>query len=177
MDRTEKITRIRELKELIQKKQLLIKEETKKLEILYEQEKKENQSELPILLFLIDETLPMPDPDLEMDYRFEYIYYFPDLDDVVYIIRHKKNEFLTNTIDLRSNFEKVGIPEKIFPGSVRGNSQYRVIIENIVSDLKTKIDELFRSNNINSWNELGLYLTSKVNQEEQTKILKLKSRK
>ena len=31
MDRTEKITRIKKLKELIQKKQLLIKEETKEL--------------------------------------------------------------------------------------------------------------------------------------------------
>ena len=48
-----------------------------------------------------------------------------------------------------------------------------VIVEKIVSNLKSLIDKLFKTNNISSWNDLGLHLTSKVNQEEQIKRLNL----
>ena len=60
MDRTEKVRKLQELKKEIKRKELQIIEKQSELKILEEEYMQEETSELPILLFLIDETLPMP---------------------------------------------------------------------------------------------------------------------
>ena len=61
MDRNEKIIKIQELEKEIKQKRLQIIEKGNELKILEEQYNQEKTSEIPILLFQIDESLAMPD--------------------------------------------------------------------------------------------------------------------
>lgn len=158
MDRTEKTIRIKSLKELIKQKETQIAVEENKLKILKKKLQEESATEIPVLLFLIDETLPMPDD--YRDYEYEYIYYCPDLDEVKRITRHSRDEFLPNVVDMREFFKEVGIPQKIWPGS---SDNYSDELNYSVSLLKTIIDDLFVSKNINSWNDLALLLNELPN--------------
>lgn len=79
MDRNEKIIKIQELEKEIKHKILQIIEKGNELKILEEQYNQEKTSEIPILLFQIDESLAMPDD--RSDYRYEYVYYCPDTDE------------------------------------------------------------------------------------------------
>jgi len=171
MDRLKKINEVKTLNKLIQEKQLLINKENQELLILEEELKKIKQSELPILLFVIDETLPMPDD--ERDICYEYIYYFPDLDEVEYLIGHNYNQPLQNSLDLRSYFEKMGIPKRIWPGSVRSTVENRTKIELAISYLKNMIDDLFKTYDIKSWSELTTYLCETILEKEKIKKIKL----
>ena len=179
MDRTEKIIKVRELQQLIEKKETQIAEENKELEVLEQRLKEESTSEIPVLLFLINETLPMPDD--YNDYEFEYVYYFPDLDDIKCIKKHSKEEYLPNVVDMREFFKGIEMPSRIWPGSV---SKYSDKLNYAVSLLKTMIDDLFVSNNINSWGDLASLLNSlpsyyavpmynKDEEKDQLKVRKL----
>lgn len=85
MNRTEKITRLHELERAIKQKKVRLEKEKRELEILQEKYNKTKESELPLLLFLIDETLAMPED--KSDWQYEHVYYCPDIDEVKYI-RH-----------------------------------------------------------------------------------------
>ena len=102
MNRTEKITRLHELERGIKQKKVRLEKEKRELEILQEKYNKTKESELPLLLFLIDETLAMPED--KSDWQYEHVYYCPDIDEVKYIINHSEKEQLPNTVDLRDNF-------------------------------------------------------------------------
>ena len=78
MDRNEKIIKIQELEKEIKQKRLQIIEKGNELKILEEQYNQEKTSEIPILLFQIDDSLVMPDDG--SGYRYEYVYYCPDTD-------------------------------------------------------------------------------------------------
>lgn len=171
MDRTEKIIRVNTLKELIKQKKLLLKKEQTELNLLQKKYEKENESELPILIFIIDESYPMPDDYTDCEY--EYVYYCPDLDNIQCIMRHGYNELLPNTVDLRELFEEINMPKRIIPGSAL-SSEHCSKVDQAVLLLKRKIDELFDTHNINSWYELGTYLNSKIPERSQTKVLKPK---
>jgi len=160
MDRTEKIVRAEALKELIIQKRQMIKRENQELQMLEEQYKKAEESELPILLFVIDETLPMPDD--YTDWRYEYIYYCPDLDTVKCIIRHNRNQLLPNSIDLSQAFNNVGMPKRYHCIASNDRGCW-AIIQNAASIVKSQIDELFATNDINSWDELGSLLKALPN--------------
>ena len=67
MDRNEKIIKIQELEKEIKQKKSQIIEKGNELKILEEQYNQEKTSEIPILLFQIDESLAMPDD--RSDYR------------------------------------------------------------------------------------------------------------
>ena len=158
MDRTEKIIRVRALEKLIDQKKEQIAEEKKELKVLEQRLEEESTTEIPVLLFLIDETLPMPD-----DYRdceYEYVYYCPDLDEVECIIKHSRDEFFPNVVDMRKFFKEIGIPSRMFPGRSFDHSNK---LNCAVSLLKTIIDDLFASNNINSWNDLASLLKAVPN--------------
>lgn len=159
MDRTEKIIRVRALEKLIDQKEKQIVEEEKELEVLEQRLKEESATEIPVLLFLINETLPMPDD--YYDYTYKYVYYCPDLDEVKCIIKHSRNEFFPNVVDMRNFFKEIGIPIKIWPGSVEYD--YSDELDYAVSLLKTMIDDLFASNSINDWNDLASLLNALPN--------------
>ena len=155
MNRIEKIVKVNALKKLINDKEKQIAEEEKQLKDLKQMLQQEKKSVIPILLFSIDRTLPMPDD--ERDYEYEYVYYYPDLDetDIKTATWYSKNSFLDNVIDMREFFKKVGIPSRIWP---EGIYQYDKQLSFAVSQLKTIIDDLFASHSINSWNDLALLL-------------------
>ena len=77
-----KIIKIQELEKEIKQKRLQIIEKGNELKILEEQYNQEKTSKIPILLFQIDEHLPMPEDT--SDYRYEYVYYYPDIDKKIY---------------------------------------------------------------------------------------------
>ena len=167
MDRNEKIIKIQELEKEIKQKRLQIIEKENELKILEEQYNQEKTSEMPILLFQIDESLAMPDD--RSDYRYEYVYYYPDTDEKKYIVRHSNEAFLSNTIDLRDCFLEFGIPRKSYSVSAL---DYSSEIDMAISLLKSQINNLFDSNDINSWEELGILLKSQILEKGQSKILK-----
>lgn len=145
-----------------------IRQKEKELRELKAQYDAENVSELPILLFCIDQTIPMPDD--ERDYEYQYIYYCPDLDDVRCFTKHKRNEFLPNTIDLREQFENLGIPKRVWTADAY--NQYYSIVMQAVSILESQIEGLFQSNVIKSWSDLGNLLTKGKKEKGKEKVLK-----
>ena len=167
MDRNEKIIKIQELEKEIKQKKSQIIEKGNELKILEEQYNQEKTSEIPILLFQIDESLAMPDD--RSDYRYEYVYYYPDTDEKKYIVRHSNEAFLSNTIDLRDCFLEFGIPRKSYSVSAL---DYSSEIDMAISLLKSQINNLFDSNDIDSWEELGILLKSQILEKGQSKILK-----
>ncbi|HIT10327.1 MAG TPA: hypothetical protein IAC24_01850 [Candidatus Onthousia faecigallinarum] len=167
MARNEKIMKIQKLEREMKQKRLEIiakGDELKELEEKYNQAK---ASELPILLFQIDESLPMPDD--RSDYRYEYVYYCPDTDEKKYIVRHSNEEFLSNTIDLRDNFSSLLVPKKSYSTSAL---DYSTEIDMAVSLLKSQIDNLFDSKEISDWEELGTLLKTCSFKKEKSKVLK-----
>ena len=167
MARNEKIMKIQKLEREMKQKRLEIiakGDELKELEEKYNQAK---ASELPILLFQIDESLPMPDDS--SDYRYEYVYYCPDTDEKKYIVRHSNEEFLSNTIDLRDNFSSLLVPKKSYSTSAL---DYSTEIDMAVSLLKSQIDNLFDSKEISDWEELGTLLKTCSFKKEKSKVLK-----
>ena len=129
----------------------------------------ENNSQLPILLFVIDQTLPMPDDECDIEYQ--YIYYFSDLDVIKRLNKNKENDFLPNTIDLRKQFVNFGVPQKEWVGNCY--YEYYDVIMEAVSILKTNINEIFNSQKINSWVELGIILTNEFKINNFSKVLNL----
>lgn len=163
-----KISNVLALKNAIENKRKHIKQEQEELKMLEEAYGKEQESSLPILLFVIDETLPMPD-DIR-DYNYEYVYYCPDLDDIKCIVEHKREELLPNAIDLRESFIDMGVPQKIFPG---GAYNYGNEIKEVVSIVKDEINSFMLSNIDSSWDALGTFLVDKFNEKDYVKALKL----
>ena len=163
MNRYEKRDKYYALRNLIKEKESLIKNEETLLTRLKE-EAKTYIPEVPILLFLIDETAPMP--DLDSDYLYEYIYYTPDMDTITYTRSHYKDRFLPNYIDMRKFFNEIPVPE-------RENSvcsyKYSNEINYAVTKLKEIIDELFETKNINTWQELSLLIKNIPNYYEKPK--------
>lgn len=153
LERENKISKILSLKKAINEKEKHIGEQKEELKMLRDEYNKEQESELPILLFQIDETLPMPDD--ERDWCFENVYYCPDIDEIKCIVEHKREKLLPNAIDLRKNFEDFGIPKEKWPG---GAYEYSDSIQNAIAVLKAKINDLIASVDMNSWNDLGKHL-------------------
>mgnify|MGYP004515329891 CR=1 FL=1 len=175
MDREKKIKELKVLKEQIKQKESEIKNKQNELHTLKEQANKINESELPILLFTINETLPMPED--ERDWEYEYVYYCPDLDEVKYIHKHKNNELLPNSIDLRNSFKIMGMPEHIWPSTIQSDPENYNKIEVVVSYLKDVINDLFKSQAINSWEELASCLNDLDMEKENVKTLRLNNSK
>lgn len=163
-----KISNALSLKNAIESKRKQIKQEQEELQILEEAYKKGQEPSLPILLFVIDETLPMPND--ERDYNYEYVYYCPDLDDIKCIVEHKMEKFLPNSIDLRESFMDMGVPKKVFPGRVYN---YGNEIKEAVSILKNEINSFMLANMDSSWDSLGTFLVNKLNEKDYVKVLRL----
>ena len=168
MDYLKKVNKLRKIVEDIKQKQKQIQDAQIELNKLKEQYEIENNSQLPILLFVIDQTLPMPDDECDLEYQ--YIYYFPDLDVIKCLIKNKENDFLPNTIDLREQFVNFGVPQKEWIGNCY--YKYYDVIMKAVFFLKANINEIFNSNDINSWVELGIILTNEFKINDYSKVLK-----
>ena len=172
MDKLNKINEIKKLRDLIKEKELLIEKESKEVKLLKEQLNVSlNESKLPILLFSVNETFP---DENVAGWKYENIYYFPDLDEVKYTYYQwsRENEFLPNTIDLRNYFESVDIPKKLWPWTVQTKDEYRRKVDVVALCLKEAIDNIFNNYQIESWEELGMYLNGQNIEKVTTKVLK-----
>lgn len=164
MIKTRKNTELNELKEAIRQKRELIKQEQQKLEKLenkFRNKDMENNSEYPILLFLVDQTPPMWDDT--QDWERAFIYYFPDYDATKCIIRHRVDELLPNTIDMRESFKSLGMPERVFPGDAYHD--YYDIVQKAVAILQPVAKACFEikepiHENVEASNEEEDYKTS-----------------
>lgn len=160
MDRFEKIRNLEELKKLITRKKQLIEKRENELKQLEEKYNKDSKSELPILLFSVDTTSPMPDD--ESDYEYRYFYYYPDLNDIKIMVGNYKKELLPNTIDLRESFKNIGMPKKFWSGlpflEYKNETQFGVDI------IKTIIDNILNNNIINTWAELKDYILINIDE-------------
>lgn len=162
-----KKNQIKNLEKSIKEKELQIGQLKNELKTLQEEYNNIGYSMLPILLFVLDETLPMPDND--WDWRYEYIYYCPDLDKTKYIIEHKENKFLPHTLDLRDAFKEFEVPQKSWPKSAH---DYSSEIDHAVFTLKEQINNLLDADKINSFSDLAEQLTSWASNNGQSKVLK-----
>ena len=145
MDRFTKINEINNLKDAINKQKHLVEEELRRLHLLEDEYSKSSLIELPILLFTFK--------DLKEDNI--YVYYYADLNKVDFI--SKENGILSNAIDLRNIFNSLNMPDVINKDNSVECSEK---IDLAVNLLTTKIDELFSQYDINSWQELSVYLQS-----------------
>ena len=167
MDRLEKIRNLERLKKIIIRKKQLIEERKNELKELEEKYYKDSKSELPILLFSVDTTLPMPDD--ESDYEYRYLYYYPDFEKVDYRIGDYHRDLLPNTIDLRESFKNIGIPKRVWPEDPY--LEYKNETQIGIDIIKAIIDNIL-NNNINSWTELKEYILLNID-EIKEKIEKL----
>lgn len=117
MIKTEKNIELERLKETVRQKQELLDKETEELENLKSELREkdmENNSECPILLFMVNQSTPQWDDTHKQETA--YIYYFPDYDATKCITRDRENEFLPNTIDMRGYFKNFGMPAQTYYG-------------------------------------------------------------
>lgn len=156
MNRMEKIDKINEIFREIKEKEYKIKSIKEDLDILQKEYNEAIKSELPILMFLIDEHLPMPDD--KKDWVYEYVYYLPDVDKLQYDYLHTRDEILGNAVDFREMFKDIGIPKRIWPGNVQYSREYNEKVSEAVAILREEIDKIFNTEDIDSWFELGIYL-------------------
>ena len=70
---------------------------------------------------------------------------------------------------MRDCFLEFGIPRKSYSASAL---DYSSEIDMAISFLKSQINNLFDSNDIDSWEELGILLKSQILEKGQSKILK-----
>ena len=176
MDRLEKIRNLEELQQAITKKKELISMHENQLKLLEEKYKQESISELPILLFSVDITLPMPDD--ESDYDYCYFYYFPDFDNIKVLIGNYEKKLLPNTIDLRESFKNIKIPERVWPENpfIEYTNETQIGLDVI----KAIIDSILNNNSINSWTELKEYILLNIdiiNEKIKELISHMKSNK
>lgn len=168
-----KINKLKELESKILKERKLVLLHEEKLKLLEEKYKRESVSELPILLFSVDTTLPMPDDD--EDYEYRYLYYYPDLNDIKIIIGDYKKKLLPNTLDLRDKFDNMGIPKRFWPGDPF--IEYYQIVDKTVQFLKNVIEKIYLNNSINSLNELKEFMlnNNSIVEHLDNNIMKIKN--
>ena len=136
------------------------------------------KSDLPILMFLLDNT----DVPVLGEHRMEYIYYLPDLDQIrcesVYLRKedydtYKVEEyFLPDTLDLRKVFAGLTI-NGLFESS-KVTKETHLIFMISLEILKNNIDEIFKTNNIKSWEEVRSILVKDLKDNKELKLERAK---
>ena len=136
------------------------------------------EMELPILLFItkINPEEIYQEKDYEFNYRYQNVYYFPDLNIIKTNIEYGSMNILPNTIDLTDSFKDLGIPKTSMRTCF---GDYYEIINKASIIVRNILGNILENNAINSWNELRNYMVSnkdeisfKIKQEldESTKI-------
>ena len=157
------------------KKEKLHKVETHTREKIYDISGKLNAkiySELPLLLFAINESRISSNSYEPM---WEYVYYYPDYDEVIKVKRLSTISLNHKDINLTDLFHDFGMPKELLSNSINYGSlddKYDDVINNAVETTKTIIDKIFEENEIDSWADVGTHLeeyVKKHNKEESKK--------
>ena len=149
-----RIDELRKGKEDIERELKRLEEKLKQLQV----------SELPILIFSIDETPPRA--EIEGKNRFEHVYYLPETNQIKSVFSHSMNDLLPNALDFRSFGKDSGVPEKICPGN---SDVYVFQVKFVVDNLKSLINELSSFEHIESWDELRDQLTNYLEKQGYVK--------
>ena len=159
MDRYEKVNRIKKLDEAKQTKRKEAAKAQKELEDLIREYSETRIPEVPILLFLLDQSF---DFKFERKQSCKYIYYCPDLDDVITLTNQTDKEFLPNTIDMREDFKSLDVPSHInWSGGGISYPKLEEATNIAVQYLRERTNELFANREVNSWDEVREYFQSK----------------
>lgn len=159
----EKKTKIEALENLIFKKKQQTEKNTKALEILELEYKRLNKSVMPMLLFVYQD---------DINSKFNYIYYCPDLDSVKLESSEKENSFLENTLDLREKFNDLVISKEDI--SFLDSKVIQVAINNV----KSIINDAINFGLVKSWDEVrdfleivpNYFFTSSLDEDKQNDI-------
>ena len=159
----EKKTKIEALENLIFKKKQQTEKNTKALEILELEYKRLNKSVMPMLLFVYQD---------DINSKFNYIYYCPDLDSVKLESSVKENSFLENTFDLREKFNDLVISKEDI------SSLDSKVIQVAINNVKSIINDAINFGLVKSWDEVREFLeivpncffTSSLDEDKQNDI-------
>ena len=159
----EKKTKIEALENLIFKKKQQTEKNTKALEILELEYKRLNKSVMPMLLFVYQD---------DINSKFNYIYYCPDLDSVKLESSVKENSFLENTLDLREKFNDLVISKEDI------SSLDSKVIQVAINNVKSIINDAINFGLVKSWDEVREFLeivpdcffTSSLDEDKQNDI-------
>lgn len=159
----EKKTKIEALENLIFKKKQQTEKNTKALEILELEYNRLNKSVMPMLLFVYQD---------DINSKFNYIYYCPDLDSVKLESSVKENSFLENTLDLREKFNDLVISKEDI------SSLDSKVIQVAINNVKSIINDAINFGLVKSWDEVREFLeivpncffTSSLDEDKQNDI-------
>ena len=159
----EKKTKIEALENLIFKKKQQTEKNTKAIEILELEYKRLNQSGMPMLLFVYQD---------DINSKFYYIYYCPDLDSVKLESSVKENSFLENTLDLREKFNDLVISKEDI------SSLDSKVIQVAINNVKSIINDAINFGLVKSWDEVrdfleivpNCFFTSSLDEDKQNDI-------
>lgn len=159
----EKKTKIEALENLIFKKKQQTEKNTKALEILELEYKRLNKSVMPMLLFVYQD---------DINSKFNYIYYCPDLDSVKLESSVKENVFLENTLDLREKFNDLVISKEDI------SSLDSKVIQVAINNVKSIINDAINFGLVKSWDEVrdfleivpNYFFTSSLDEDKQNDI-------
>ena len=159
----EKKTKIEALENLIFKKKQQTEKNTKALEILELEYNRLNKSVMPMLLFVYQD---------DINSKFNYIYYCPDLDSVKLESSVKENSFLENTFDLREKFNDLVISKEDI------SSLDSKVIQVAINNVKSIINDAINFGLVKSWDEVREFLeivpncffTSSLDEDKQNDI-------
>ena len=136
------------------------------------------QSNLPILMYLIDDT----DVPVLGEHRLEYIYYLPDLEQIRCESAYLREEdyesykveehLLPDTLDFRERFIDYHI-NSLFKSSKVTKETHPTFFKTLET-LKNTIDEIFKNNNIKSWEEVRNILINDLKDNKEIKLVKTK---
>ena len=159
----EKKTKIEALENLIFNKKQQTEKNTKALEILELEYKRLNKSVMPMLLFVYQN---------DINSKFNYIYYCPDLDSVKLESSEKENSFLENTLDLREKFNDLVISKEDI------SSLDSKVIQVAINNVKSIINDAINFGLVKSWDEVrdfleivpNYFFTSSLDEDKQNDI-------
>ena len=137
------------------------------------------KSDLPILMFLLDDT----NVPVLGEHRLEYIYYLPDLDQIRCESAYLREEdyesykieehLLPDTLDFRERFIDYHI-NSLFKSSKVTKETHPTFFKTLET-LKNTIDEIFKNNNnIKSWEEVRNILINDLKDNKEIKLVKTK---
>ena len=133
------------------------------------------ETEIPLLLFAINESRYSYSGRFEPSW--EYVYYYADHDEIVKTSKLGTLQLMKNDVNLTDLFLDLGMPEELRGTNI--GHDYDEIIGKAVNITKILIDQIFEDNDITSWDDVSTHLKKyaemkkKIDEAKGIKHLKL----
>ena len=152
MDRYEHKEDLIKLEEEILEQTKIVESEQKILDDLKDIYKEESHSYMPILLYVGEKK--------DGDSKYEYLYYYPDLDRIESIKSNNLDDYLPNTLNLLKYFN---INEPVVIINKELISVYFSEVNKLIKIISRIIDSTIILNDIKSWDELRKIMNLNLN--------------